>query len=119
MNSSEFRKLLAKLLKNHNAFFGDNVGKFNDEGYKVNYQIVSSTLLENVRTYIVDIDIYCKSTTRIEEITDEIEDILNYQSKKLTNWATFLLDTRFNSDEKELFRRTLSYTVTTFNKEDK
>lgn len=117
MKNSEFRKLLAKTLKQYNCYYGDNTGQFNDLDYKVNYQIVSNTLLENVRTYILDIDIYCKSTSKIDDITDEIENIFNYQSKKLNNWATFLLDTRFNNDEKDMYRRTLSYTVKTY-KED-
>ncbi len=117
MKNSEFRKLLAQTLKKYNCYYGNNVGQFNDHDYKINYQIVSSTLIENVRTYILDIDIYCKSTSKIDDITDEIESIFNYKSKKLNNWATFLLDIRFNKDEKDMYRRTLSYTVKTY-KED-
>lgn len=118
MKNSEFRKLLAQSFEQYNAYYGDNIGTFGEYDYKINYQIVSNTLLENVRTYILDIDIYSKSTSMIDDIVDEIEKIFNYQSKKLDNWATFLLDTRFNSDEKDMYRRTLSYTVKTYSKED-
>lgn len=114
MKNSDFRKLLAQIFKPYNAFFGDNTGSFNDNDYKINYQIVNNILLEGQRTYVVDIDIWCKSTTRVDDIADAIEVLLNYQSKKLNSYATFYISNRYNADEKEIFRRTLTYEVRTY-----
>lgn len=117
MKNSQFRKLLSQTFQQFNAYFGDNTGSFDETDCKVNYQIISNTLLEGQRTYIVDVDVWCKSSTRIDEIADEIESILNYQSKKLDSYATFFLENRYNADEKNIYRRTLTYEVRTYQEE--
>lgn len=117
MKNSEFRKLLAQTFKDYNAHFGDNTGSFNENDYKINYQIKSNILLGGQRTYAIDIDIWCQSSTKIDVLADEIESILNYQSKKLNSYATFFLENRYNADEKEIYRRTLTYEVRTYMEE--
>lgn len=112
MKNSDFRKVMSQVFKNYNAFFGDNTGTFDEYDYKINYQIKNNTLSENERCYVIDIDIWCKSTTRVDSIADEIEEMLNYQSKEA--WSTFILENRYNQDEKEIFRRTLIYDVRTY-----
>lgn len=112
MKNSDFRKVMSQVFKNFNAFFGDNTGTFDNNDYKINYQIINNKLYENERSYVLDIDIWCKSTIKVDEIADEIEEMLNYQSKEA--WATFILDNRYNQDEKDIFRRTLTYDVRTY-----
>ena len=112
MRAKEFRTLLSDIFKEYNAFFGDNVGEFGEHDYKINYQINSHTLTERERVYIVDIDVWSLSTIYVENIADAIESLLNYATFET---ATFYLDTRYNADEKEIYRRTLSYDVRTFN----
>ncbi len=114
MKNSEFRKLLSQTLKSYNAYFGDNTGSFGEFDYKVNYQVINSILQEGQRTYTVDFDVWCKSTTRVDTIADELESILNYQSIKQGSYATFFLENRYNADEKEIYRRTLTYEVRTY-----
>lgn len=117
MKNSQFRNLLSQIFKEYNAYFGDNTGSFGDNDYKVNYQIINNSLLCGQRTYILDIDIWCKSSTRVDEIADEIEILLNYKSKKLESYATFYLENRYNADEKAIYRRTLTYEVRTYQEE--
>ena len=112
MNSTYFRMLLSAIFADYNAYFGDNTGSFDDLDYKINYQIKTVNLAEEVRTYMLDIDLWSKSTTRVDIIADEVEEMLNFQSKG--DIATFILDTRYNADEKELYRRTLTYEVRTY-----
>lgn len=112
MNSTYFRTLLSAILKDFNAYFGDNTGSFNENDYKINYQVKTVTLAENVRTYMLDVDVWCKSTTRVDIIADQIEELLNFQSKG--TWATFILENRYSQDEKEIYRRTLTYEVRTY-----
>lgn len=112
MKNSDFRKVMAQIFTDYNAYFGDNTGTFNEHDYKINYQIINNTLAENQRTFILDIDIWSKSTTKADDIADDIEDILNYKSKG--SWATFILENRYNQDEKDIYRRTLSYEVRTY-----
>ena len=114
MKNSKFRKLLKQIFKNYNAEFGDNIGSFDIYNYKINYQIINNILLGGQRTYIVDIDVWSKSTTQVDIIADEIETLLNYQSKKLDSYATFFLENRYNADEKNVYRRTLTYEVRTY-----
>lgn len=117
MKNSQFRTLLATVLKPYNAYFGDNTGSFNDCDYKINYQVINNTLLEGQRTYVVDIDVWSKSTSKVDIIADEIETLLNYKSIKQESYATFFLSNRYNADEKQIYRRTLTYEVRTY-KED-
>ena len=112
MNSTYFRMLLSAIFADYNAYFGDNTGSFDDLDYKINYQIKTVNLSEEVRTYMLDIDVWSKSTTRVDIIADEIEEMLNFQSKG--DIATFILGTRYNADEKDLYRRTLTYEVRTY-----
>lgn len=112
MTNIEFRKLLANIFSGYNAYFGDNTGSFEANDYKINYQIISNQLGEGERIYIIDIDVWCKSFTRVDVIADELESILNYQSKE--GWATFILTNRYNQDEKNISRRTLTYEVRTY-----
>lgn len=112
MINSDFRKLMAKNLKDYNFFYGNNTGEFGDYDYKVNYQIINTRLEEEQRTYVIDIDVWSKSSIKADTITDSIENLLNYKSMK--EWATFILDTRYNADDKEMCRRTLSYEVRTY-----
>ena len=114
MKNSDFRKLLNQALTNYNAFFGDNTGSFGEYDYKINYQVISNILLGGQRTYVVDFDIWCKSTTRVDILADELESIFNYQSIKQGSYATFFLENRYNADEKEIYRRTLTYEVRTY-----
>lgn len=116
MKNSNFRKLLSNTFKNYNAFFGDNTGNFGELDYKVNYQIVNNVLLEGQRTYILDIDVWSKSTVNVDVIADELESMLNYKSFKLDGYgySTFYLETRYNADEKNIYRRTLTYEVRTY-----
>lgn len=112
MRATNFRTLLSDILKNYNAFFGDNVGDFGDFDYKINYQINSHTLNERERIYMIDVDVWSLSTVSVENIADEIENLLNYAT---FDSATFYLESRYNADEKEIYRRTLTYEVRTFN----
>lgn len=114
MKNSEFRKLLSNTFKDLNAYYGDNTGSFEELNYKINYQIISNILQDGQRTYILDIDIWCRSTMKVDELTDEIECLLNYQSIKQGSYATFFLENRYNADEKEIYRRTLTYEVRTY-----
>lgn len=114
MKNRDFRKLLSDVFAEYNAFFGDNTGSFNENDYKVNYQIISNSLLGGQRTYIVDIDVWSKSTIKVDVVADEIETLLNYKSKLLGSWVTFFLENRYNADEKNIFRRTLTYEVRTY-----
>lgn len=112
MKNRDLRKILSQLFLEYNAYYGHNTGSFNENDYKINYQIINNKLIENERTFILDIDIWCRSTTKVDDLADEIEDMLNYQSKG--TWATFILENRYNQDEKELCRRTLNYEVRTY-----
>lgn len=114
MKNSNFRKLLKQTFKDYNAQFGDNIGSFDEYDYKINYQIINNTILGGQRTYVIDIDIWSKSSTKTDDIADEIESMLNYQSKKLNSYATFFLENRYNVDEKNIYRRTLTYEVRTY-----
>ncbi len=114
MKNSEFRKLLSNTFKDLNAYYGDNTGSFEELNYKINYQIISNILQDGQRTYILDIDIWCRSTMKVDELADEIECLLNYQSIKQGSYATFFLENRYNADEKEIYRRTLTYEVRTY-----
>ncbi|MBR5305941.1 MAG: hypothetical protein IKU47_03370 [Oscillospiraceae bacterium] len=114
MKNSTFRILLSDVFAPYNAFFGDNTGSFDEHDYKINYQIANNILLGGQRTYIIDVDVWCKSTTRVDIIADEIETLLNYQSKKADSWVTFFLEGRYNADEKNIYRRTLTYEVRTY-----
>lgn len=111
MKAKQFRIMIADLLNEKNAFYGDNTGSF-DEEYKINYQITNAILYENQRTYMVDFDVWCKDSAKVEMIADEIEEIFDY---KTYSGATFYLDNRYHADEKEIYRRTLTYEVRTFN----
>lgn len=111
MKASSLRTVIAKVLENYNAFYGDNTGSFDDKDYKINYQISSALLIEYQRTYVVDFDIWCKDTVRVETISDELEALLNYKTYES---ATFYLDNRYGADEKNIYRRTLIYEVRTF-----
>ena len=111
MKANELRTLIANLLQNYNSYYGDNTGSFDEFDYKINYQIDNAVLLENQRTYIVDFDIWCKDTSKIDNYTDIIENLLNYTTYET---ATFYLDNRYHADEKEVYRRTLTYEVRTF-----
>ena len=66
-----------------------------------------------------DIEEYCKEKgifldefNEPVKIADDVEEMLNFQSKG--DIATFILDTRYNADEKELYRRILTYEVRTY-----
>lgn len=113
MKSNELRTILATSLKGYNAYFGINTGVF-DNDYKINYNIANSILLEGVRTYVIDVDVWHKDNVKIDTLTDEIEEIFNYSSLKKENWCTFFLENRVNADEKNLYRRTLTYEVRTY-----
>lgn len=112
MKAIELRKSISEILVEHNAFYGDNTGSFDENNYKINYQIANSLLIENQRTYIVDFDIWSNDTVEVEKVSDELEALLNYKTYAS---ATFYLDNRYHADEKEIYRRTLTYEVRTFN----
>lgn len=112
MKATNLRTLIANVLGDRNAFFGDNTGSFDDNNYKINYQITNAILLEHQRTYIVDFDIWCNDTVDVDTIADELEALFNYKTYES---ATFYLENRYNADEKTIYRRTLSYEVRTFN----
>ena len=112
MKATELRTLLANVLADRNVHFGDNTGSFGDNNYKINYQIKNTTLLEYERTFIIDFDIWCKDEVEVDELADTIESLFNY---KTYDSATFYLENRYNADEKEVYRRTLTYEVRTFN----
>lgn len=112
MKANELRTIIAEAVKGYNAHYGDNTGSFEKENYKINYQIGSAILLEHQRTYIVDFDVWCKKTVEVDTIADEIEALFNYKTYES---ATFYLENRYHADEKELYRRTLTYEVRTFN----
>lgn len=114
MKSNDFRLLLSDVFKEYNAFFGHNTGSFNELNYKINYQIISSLLAEGQRTYVLDIDVWCKSNVDVDDIADEIESLLNYKSKFSGSWVSFFLENRYNADENNIFRRTLTYEVRTY-----
>ena len=114
MKSNELRKLLSNIFTEYNAFHGNNTGSFDMFDYKINYQYLSCILQEGQRTYILDIDIWGKSTIKVDELADEIEGLLNYQSIKQESYATFFLENRYNADEKDIYRRTLTYEVRTY-----
>ena len=114
MKATELRKILSDMLGLYNAYYGDNTGTFEDNDYKINYQFSSANLLENQRTYIVDFDIWCKDTVEVEKIADEIEALFNYETY---GSATFYLENRYHADEKEIYRRTLTYEVRSFNED--
>ena len=113
MKSKELRKVLATALKGFNAYFGTNTGEFVDN-CKINYNIANSVLLEGVRTYVVDIDVWHKDNIQVDEVADSIEEIFNYNSLNDENWCTFFLSNRLNADEKNIYRRTLTYEVRTY-----
>ena len=112
MKATNLRTVIADVLKDHVAFYGDNTGSFDESIYKINYQINSAMLMEHERTYIVDFDIWCTDTVEVETIADELETLFNYKTYES---ATFYLENRYHADEKEIYRRTLSYEVRTFN----
>lgn len=112
MKAIELRTLISGVLANHNAYHGDNTGSFNDLGYKINYQINDAILLEHQRTYVIDFDIWSSDSVDVDKRADEIEALFNYKTYAS---ATFYLDNRYHADEKEIYRRTLTYEVRTFN----
>ena len=114
MKATNLRTILVDVLKNYNAHHGDNTGSFGENNYKINYQIGQSTLLENQRTYSMEIDVWCNDSVQVDKLSDEIEALFNYKTYES---ATFYLDNRYPADEKEIYRRTLTYEVRTF-KED-
>ena len=113
MNSLNIRKLLSNVFQGYNAYFGDNTGELIDN-YKINYQLPNSLLLEGQRTYRLEIDIWSNDTMQADILADEIENILNYTSRYNCEWATFILENRYNADEKSIYRRTLVYEVRTY-----
>lgn len=114
MKANNLRQIIASKLSNMNAYYGFNTGSFDDYNYKINYQINNARLTEHERIYLLDFDIWCKDGVDVETITDELEALFNYKSYEE---ATFYLESRYHADEKEIYRRTLTYEVRTF-KED-
>lgn len=112
MKATDLRIVIATVLQDHKAFYGDNTGSFDDSIYKINYQISNAMLIEHQRTYMVDFDIWCRDTVEVETIADELETLFNYKTYES---ATFYLENRYYADEKEIYRRTLTYEVRTFN----
>jgi hypothetical protein len=111
MKGNKLRQIIAEVLKDHNAYFGDNTGSFDSYDYKINYQLSSALLLEYQRTYVLDIDIWSKDSIAVDVLSDEIEALFNYKTHQ---GASFYLDNRYGADEKTIYRRTLIYEVRTF-----
>lgn len=106
---------MSELFFDLNAYYGDNVGDFNENLYKVNYKDLNCIDIEGQRTYILDIDIWSKDTILKETVSEDIEKMLNYLSYKCDEkWATFIFQTRYNADDKEIYRTTLNYEVRTY-----
>ena len=114
MKSNELRKLLSNIFTEYNAFHGNNTGSFDMFDYKINYQYLSCILQEGQRTYILDIDIWGKSTIKVDELADEIEGLLNYQSIRTRKLCHILFRKWVSRDEKNIYRRTLTYEVRTY-----
>ena len=113
MKAKELRKLIANTFSDMNMFYGVNVGDY-VEDYKVNYQMPNCVLSEDERTYRIEFDVYSTDSIKVEDVCDVIEERLNYASKKITSWATFILDARYEKNEKNEFRKTLVYEVRTY-----
>lgn len=113
MTSNNLRKLLANLLSDYNAYYGDNTGEMVDD-YKINYQLPNFTLDEGQRSFRLEIDVWTKDNIKVDTLVEELETILDYQSHKINKWATFILETVYAADEESLYRKTMTYQVRTY-----
>lgn len=115
MNNVLFRRLLAVLFEDFHAFYGDNIGTYDDLGSKVNYKETSVYDEEGQRTYTLDVDVWCLDSVYKETVCNQIETLLNYKSYPIEDkWSTFIFESRYNADEKEVYRTTLTFEVRTW-----
>lgn len=114
MKTNDFRKMMASIFQDYNFYFGDNVGEFGEHNYKINYQIKSTTYSEGERIYSIDIDIYHQYSIGVDDLSDEIETLLNYQSFNFNKWGTFIFQNKYSVDERNMYRRALTYEVRTY-----
>lgn len=118
MKANELRTLIASKLSAYNSYFGDNVGEYEDYEYKVNYQINNTLFADRAKFYFVDFDVYSHDSILVDEITDEIEIIFTNITHQLNDSrATFYYQNRYNVDDKNTYRRTLSFEVHTYDSE--
>lgn len=117
MKVSSFRSLMARELNGFNSYFGTNVGEMIDD-YKVNYQIRSVPIANRSRFYYIDIDIYAMDDVKAEQITDDIElHFLHNTYKNNDSYAHFYHVDRNAVEDKNTYRRTLSFEVHTYDSE--
>lgn len=115
MKVEQLRTLLASTLTDYNSYFGDNVGDYGEYPYKINYQIQSTNFANRYKVYFVDFDVYSQNDITVEQITDNLEDIFTNNTHYINNSeALFLYQSRYNADDKNTYRRTLSFEVHTF-----
>ena len=115
MRIKNIRTLINKLFAEFNIYFGINAGSYENKGYKINYQIPNTFDLEGQREYRIEFDIYSKDSIKVEEISDLIEEKINYSTfYENGESATFIFDTRYQNDGKNEYRRTLVYEVRTY-----